>query len=77
MTLLKLALILFDIKIVIKENCPAGCPCDTYECEDVSPTVTPTSAVTTTTEPVANEAVLLLSIGNPNNVPMVIGYNGK
>ena len=28
-------------------------------------------------EPVAKDAVLLLHTGNFNNIPMVIGYNGK
>ena len=66
---------------IIQENCPAGCPCDFYDCDDVSPTVSPTtttSVVTTstTTEPVAKDAVLMLST-RYNNVPMVIGYKGK
>ena len=65
---------------IIQENCPAGCPCESYDCDDVSPTVSPTttSVVTTstTTEPVAKKAVLMLST-RYNNVPMVIGYNGE
>ena len=62
---------------MIKENCPGGCPCDSYECEDVSPTITSTTLLaTTTTEPKAKEAVLMLSTRFPDNVPMVIGYNG-
>ena len=63
---------------LIQENCPGGCPCDDYECEDITPTVTSTTSVaTTTTEPVAKDAVLLLSTWSSRNVPMVIGYNGK
>ena len=62
----------------IKENCPGGCPCDDYECEDITPTVTSTTSVATTTiEPVAKDAVLLLNTRSSSNVPMVIGYNGK
>ena len=62
----------------IQENCPGGCPCDDYECEDITPTVTSTTPVATTTiEPVAKDAVLLLDTRSSNNVPMVIGYNGK
>ena len=55
----------------IKENCPGGCPCDAYECEDSTPTV-PSKAL----EPVA-KAVLLLNDLYSDNVPMVITYNGK
>ena len=36
-----------------------------------------TSVATTTSEPAAKEAVLLLSTMYSSNVPMVIGYNGK
>ena len=46
-----------------QENCPGGCPCDDYECEDIIPTV--------------KDAVLLLNTGYSSNVPMVITYNGK
>ena len=61
-----------------EENCPGGCPCDDYECEDIIPTVTSTTSVATTTiEPVAKDAVLLLQTGSSRNFPMVIGYNGK
>ena len=61
-----------------EENCPGGCPCDDYDCEDITPTVTSTTSVTTTTiEPVAKDAVLLLNTEWSDNVPMVIGYNGK
>ena len=64
--------------LFIKENCPGGCPCDDYECEDIIPTVTSTTSVATTTiEPVAKDAVLLLQTGSSRNFPMVIGYNGK
>ena len=64
-------------KIIIQENCPAGCPCDSFECEDVSPTATSTTSVaTTTTEPAEKEAVLMLSTYDSSNVPMVISYNG-
>ena len=61
-----------------EENCPGGCPCDDYDCEDITPTVTSTTSVATTTiEPVAKDAVLLLQTGSSRNFPMVIGYNGK
>ena len=64
--------------LFIQENCPGGCPCDDFECEDITPTVTSTTSVATTTiEPVAKDAVLLLSTYSSSNVPMVIGYNGK
>ena len=53
----------------IKENCPGGCPCDAYECEDSTPPVP-------STEPVA-KAVLLLNDRYFDNVPMVITYDGK
>ena len=66
-----------SIQIINKENCPAGCPCDSYECEDVSPTETSTTSVATTTAPTAKEAVLMLSTYWSSNVPMVIGFNGK
>ena len=62
---------------LIQENCPGGCPCDAYECEDITPTVTTTSVATTTVEPISKDAVLLLSTFFQSNVPMVIGYNGK
>ena len=63
---------------LIQENCPGGCPCDDYECEDIIPTVTSTTSLATTTiEPVAKDAVLLLNTQWSENVPMVIGYNGK
>ena len=62
---------------LIQENCPGGCPCDAYECEDITPTVTTTSVATTTVEPTSKDAVLLLSTFFQSNVPMVIGYNGK
>ena len=62
----------------MKENCPTGCPCDSYECEDITPTVTSTtSVVTTTTEPVSKDAVLMLNTKSSDNIPMVIGFNGK
>ena len=68
----------YEMTHFIKENCPGGCPCDDYECEDITPTVTSTTSVATTTiEPVAKDAVLLLSTYYSDNVPMVIGYNGK
>ena len=64
-------------EIIIKDNCPAGCPCDSFECEDVTPTVTSTTSVaTTTTKPAAKEAVLMLSTYEASNIPMVINYNG-
>ena len=55
-----------------------GCPCDSYECEDDIPTVTPTTSMTTTTaEPAAEVAVLMLAKGSSqSHVPMVIGFNG-
>ena len=68
------------IEIITKENCPAGCPCDSYECENSSSTVTSTTSTTgatTTTKPARTDAVLLLSTRSSDNVPMVIGYNGK
>ena len=61
----------------LQENCPGGCPCDSFDCEDVNPTVTSTTTATTTTKPAAKEAVLMLSTAYSSNVPMVIGYNGK
>merc|ERR1719210_2883281 len=61
-----------------EENCPGGCPCDSYECEDINPTITSsTSIATTATEPAAKQAVLMLSTSSSSNVPMVIGYNGE
>lgn len=63
---------------MIKENCPTGCPCDTYQCEEITPTTTSTTSVaTTTTEPKLKEAVLVLSTYTSSNVPMVIGFNGE
>ena len=59
--------------IGIKKNCPGGCPCDSFDCEDDTATTT----LTTTTESVAKKAVLVLSTYISSNVPMVIGYNGK
>ena len=68
-------------KIILKENCPAGCPCESYECEEITPTVTSTTSMATTeTEPLVEKAVLLLSTlphGNISDVPHVIRYNGK
>ena len=67
-----------DNKLIIQNNCPGGCPCDSFECEDVTPTVTSTTSVpTTTSEPAAKNAVLMLSTYESSNIPMVLGYNGK
>ena len=75
---LESSLPIIKFEINIKENCPAGCPCNTYECEDFTPTTTSTtSAATTATDPNAKDAVLMLSTYKSNNVPMVIEYNGK
>ena len=75
-----LLLTLQIITFIIKENCPAGCPCDSYECEDITTTVSSTTSVGTTTtwtEPVAKDAVLMLNTKSSDNIPMVIGLNGK
>ena len=68
-------------KNIVKDNCPAGCPCESYECEEISPTVTSTTSMATTqTEPTVEKAVLFLSTlphGNTSYVPHVIGYNGE
>ena len=52
-------------------NCPSGCPCDSFEFEDVTPTVTSTTLVpSTTTKPMPKEWVLMLSTAFDDNVPM-------
>ena len=61
-----------------QENCKGGCPCDSYECNEVTTTqATTTSIATTTTAQPTKEAVLLLSTMNSNNVPMVIDFEGR
>ena len=73
---------LWKLTFIIKENCPTGCPCDSYECEDTTTTMTTTTTTTTTsattiTIPVAKDAVLMLNTKSSDNIPMVIGYNGQ
>ena len=65
-----------------EKNCPSGCPCPLYECDDITPTMDPTTPVIeTTTATVYEEAVLVLSStysdSNITNPPMVIGFDGK
>ena len=58
-------LLAISIKNIVQDNCPAGCPCDSYECEYEE-------------EPKVKEAVLMLSTyAKSQNKPMVIGFNGK
>ena len=63
---------------IFKKNCPGGCPCEFFECEEVSPAVTSTTSSTISiTEPVVKDAVLvLISIQWYSNVSMVIGFDG-
>ena len=68
----------YNFKTKIKDNCPSGCPCELYDCDDTSPTITSTTSMaTTTTEPSPKEAVLMLCSKTSTNIPMVIGFNGK
>ena len=69
-----------QILAFIKENCPAGCPCDGFPCTET--TTTTTTTVTTSTAPPttpapASNAVLVLSTRNAANKPMVVGWDGK
>ena len=65
-------------KLIIQENCPAGCPCDGFPCPETTttPAVTTSTAAATTASPVTN-AVLVLSTRNAANKPMVVGWDGK
>ena len=71
----------FEILLILRfdsltqKNCPAGCPCDAYKCDDV--TTTTTSMATTTTASTMKKAVLMLNTYDSGNVPMVIGFNGE
>ena len=58
-----------------QENCKAGCPCESYECDDITTTQASTTTIATTAPP--KEAVLLLSTYPSSNVPMVIDFKGK
>ena len=67
--------------IRVKKNCPGGCPCSSYECEDISSTINPTTiSEPITTTAAHNDAVLVLSTYSDEgseNVPMVIQFNGE
>ena len=72
----------------IQANCPAGCPCDEFNCletttsADVSTstaqitTTISTTTSTTTASPTPN-AVLVLSTYKSENKPMVVTFEGK
>ena len=63
---------------VFQANCKGGCPCDSYECNELTTTqASTTSMTTTTTAQPTKEAVLVLSTWNSNNVPMVIDFEGR
>ena len=64
---------------VFQANCKGGCPCDSYECDDMTTTPSSTTTIATTTTTSAEppkEAVLLLSTYRSGNVPMVIDFEG-
>ena len=65
---------------VFQANCKGGCPCDSYECDDITTTPVSTTTIATTTTTSAEtpkEAVLLLSTYRSSNVPMVIDFVGR
>ena len=55
----------------LKADCPVGCPCPTYDCDEVT-----TSAPITTAPPVQIDHVLVLNTRNSNNKPTVIQSAG-
>ena len=77
--------------IYIQANCPAGCPCNSFDCletttsPDVSTSTAPmttTTAITTvtttsTTIPATPNAVLVLNTRFSSNKPMVVTFEGK
>ena len=63
---------------LFQENCKGGCPCESYECNELTTTIASTTSIaTTTTAQPTNEAVLLLSTYKSSNVPMVIDFEGR
>ena len=74
----------------IQANCPAGCPCDEFNCLDTTTSadhststapMTTTTAITTMTTtstsiPATPNAVLVLSTYNSENKPMVVTLEG-
>ena len=66
--------------MIIKAECPGGCPCFDYDCDDFIstsiPLTTTTTSTSTTTEKL-EKAVLLLDNRNADNLPMVISFDGE
>ena len=75
----------------IKSNCPAGCPCNSFDCletttsADITTSTAPatsttsitTTSTTSTTAPASPNAVLVLSNYQSGTKPMVITFDGK
>ena len=57
---------------LFQRNCKEGCPCDSFECNEL----TTTQALTTTAQP-TEKAVLVLSTKDSRNMPMVIDFEGS
>ena len=55
----------------LKADCPVGCPCPTYDCQEAT-----TSAPTTTVSPIEINHVLVLNTRDSNNKPVVIQSAG-
>ena len=73
------------ILLFFKENCLAGCPCDTFTCDidsttttQVETTVPSVTSSSTTTSPMKEKAVLLISnIHSRGQPPVVANFNGQ
>ena len=61
---------------LFQTDCPGGCPCDEFECDD-SPIATTTPSTTTTPIEKNEKAVLLLDNMKSANKPMVISFDGE
>ena len=63
---------------IFQANCKGGCPCESYECNELTTTQASTTSISTiTTAQPTKEAVLLLSTRYTSNVPMVIDFEGR
>ena len=61
--------------VLFQTECPGGCPCDEFECDD-SPITTTTIPDTTISNPQPEKAVFLLD-NRTGNLPMVISFDGE
>ena len=60
-------------------NCLSGCPCPNYQCSNSTTTTTTSTSteIPTTTAPMVEKDVLVLSTRNGEKTPMIISFTGE